>query len=89
MAEAPAGAEVGAGVSQAKQVPPYANCKNLGAMRWLLMNYQGNSVRPYSLRALAYVSPIVALAAVLAVGAACNMPGWQQNWLLVVQLAAC
>lgn len=86
-AEAPAGStEVGAGVSQTKQVP-YTSCKNLGAMRWLLMNYQGSSVKPYYLRALAYVSPIVAVAAVLAVGAVATLPTGGSRALLVAQLA--
>jgi hypothetical protein len=87
-AHAPAGStEVGAGGSHTKQVP-YTSCQTLGALRWLLMNYQGDSVRPYSLRALAYVSPIVVLAAALAVRAIATLPGLAStntSWLRSLQ----
>jgi hypothetical protein len=69
-AQAPAGtdlpSDVGAGVSSV-QKNPYNNCRNLGALRWLLMYGQGKSVRPYAARALTLVAPIVALTAALVV----------------------
>lgn len=51
-----------------KRSTPYANCKNLGALRWLLMYGQGPDVRPYALRALlGYLTPALAAIAVVAV----------------------
>lgn len=51
-----------------KRTTPYANCKNLGALRWLLMYGQGPDVRPYALRALlGYLTPALAAIAVVTV----------------------
>lgn len=47
---------------------PYAKCRNLGALRWLLMYGQDPDVRPYALRALlGYLTPALAAIAVVTV----------------------